>query len=76
MKAILNTLFLILTSVVMLSAQGFDVKASGEQTFSFEDKYGRNQTSFFSTTPLEDITGVSNDVKGDITFDVDDFSTL
>jgi polyisoprenoid-binding protein YceI len=44
--------------------------------FSFTDKYGRNQASFFSTTPLEDITGVSNDVQGNVTFDVNDFSTL
>jgi len=31
---------------------------------------------FFSSTPLEDVTGLSNDVKGTITFDVGDVSTL
>jgi len=31
---------------------------------------------FFSSTPLEDVTGLSNDVKGSITFDVGDVSTL
>ncbi len=31
---------------------------------------------FFSSTPLEDVTGLSNDVKGSVTFDVGDVSTL
>jgi len=60
----------------MAFAQGFKVKATGEQTFSFEDKVGRNQAMFFSSTPLEDVTGLSNDVKGTVTFDVSDVSTL
>ena len=76
MKIILKT-FLILIFVVSASlAQGFKVKASGEQTFNFEDKHKRNQATFFSTTPLEDITGVSNDVKGEVTFNVSDIKTL
>jgi polyisoprenoid-binding protein YceI len=57
-------------------AQGFKVKATGEQNFSFLDKAGRNQAMFFSSTPLEDVTGLSNDVKGSVTFDVNDVSTL
>jgi len=57
-------------------AQGFKVKATGEQTFSFDDKAGRNQAMFFSSTPLEDVTGLSNDVKGSVTFDVSNVSTL
>jgi polyisoprenoid-binding protein YceI len=76
MKVILNLITAIFISTVAVFAQGFEVKTTGEQTFSFEDKYGRNQTTFFSTTPLEDITGVSNDVQGNVTFDVNDFSTL
>ncbi len=32
--------------------------------------------TFFSTTPLEDITGVSNAVKGKVTFNVADIKTL
>ena len=72
LKFIMVTLF----SVTMAFAQGFKVKAAGEQTFSFEDEVGRNQAMFFSSTPLEDVTGLSNDVKGTITFDVNDVFTL
>lgn len=57
-------------------AQGFSVKASGLQTFSFEDESGRNQATFHSTTPLEDVTGTATDISGTVTFDVNDFSTL
>jgi polyisoprenoid-binding protein YceI len=76
MKIFIRSFILVLITAVIILPQGFKVNASGEQRFSFEDKYGRNQASFFSTTPLEDITGVSNDVKGNVTFSVNDFSTL
>jgi len=76
MKKILKTFIIVLISVAFTLAQGFKVKASGEQTFNFEDKYGRNQASFFSTTPLEDITGVSNGVMGKVTFNVGDVKSL
>jgi len=56
--------------------QGFKVKASGEQKFNFEDKGGRNQTTFYSTTPLEDINGLGNGVGGSVTFNVNDLKTL
>lgn len=76
MNTIMKTLTILLMTVAISFAQGFKVKASGEQIFNFEDKYGRNQASFFSTTPLEDITGLTNDVKGKVTFDVSDIKTL
>lgn len=76
MKTILKTFLFVLVAISFTFAQGFKVDNSGEQTFNFEDKYGRNQASFFSTTPLEDITGISNDVKGKVTFDVSDIKTL
>jgi len=53
-------------------AGGFDINSKGEQTFSFKDKMGRNQATFFSTTPLEDITGMSTDVWGTVSFDIAD----
>ncbi len=62
--------------VSLVSAQGFKVSAAGEQTFSFVDRAGRNQAMFFSSTPLEDISGLSNNVSGPVTFDVGDVSTL
>jgi len=76
MKRTLKLIILTLFVVSYGFAQGFKVKATGEQTFSFTDKKGRNQAMFFSSTPLEDVTGLSNDVKGTITFDVGDVSTL
>jgi len=76
MKTIIKTFFIMLVAVSMSLAQGFKVKATGEKTFNFEDKYGRNQASFFSTTPLEDITGISNGVMGKVTFNVGDIKSL
>ena len=74
MNTTIKTLILLLVAVSMSFAQGFKVKATGEQTFNFEDK--RNQVKFFSTTPLEDITGISNDVKGKVTLNVADIKSM
>jgi len=74
MKTIIKTVIVLLTAVSISFAQGFKVKASGEQTFNFEDK--RNQVKFFSTTPLEDITGISNAVKGKVTLNVGDIKNM
>ena len=76
MKKIIQTFTLVLVAITISVAQGFKVKATGEKTFNFEDKKGGNQVSFFSTTPLEDVTGISNAVKGKVTFKVDDIKTL
>ena len=67
------TALLIFTAADLFS-QGFNVKASGMQTFNFTDPTGRNQVSFFSTTPIEDVRGTSNDVSGSVSFDVNDFA--
>jgi polyisoprenoid-binding protein YceI len=74
MKKIIKTIILLIAAVSLSFAQGFKVKATGEQTFNFEDK--RNQVKFFSTTPLEDITGISNDVKGIVSLNVSDIKTI
>jgi len=76
MKRTIKLIILTLFAVSTTFAQGFKVSATGEQTFSFYDKAGRNQAMFFSSTPLEDVTGLSNDVKGSVTFDVSDVSTM
>ena len=76
MMKVLKFITVTLFSVTTAFAQGFNVKASGDQTFSFTDNRGRNQASFYSETPVEDITGLSNDVKGSASFNVDDISTL
>ena len=76
MKRIISLTAVLVLFTASLFAQGFKVKASGEQTFNFADKGGRNQATFFSTTPLEDINGLTNDVKGKVSFSVNDLKTL
>lgn len=72
MKAIIKSLVLSLLITTAAVAGGFDINSKGEQTFSFKDKMGRNQATFFSTTPLENITGMSTDVWGTVSFDIAD----
>lgn len=74
MKHIFCLLTLVLIMTVVISAQGFKVKSSGNQTFNFEDKGGRNQVTFFSETPLEDINGTANGIGGYVSFDVANFA--
>jgi polyisoprenoid-binding protein YceI len=72
MKAIIKSLVLTMLFMTAAYAGGFNIESKGEQTFSFKDKVGRNQATFFSTTPLEDITGMSSDVWGTVSFDIED----
>lgn len=73
----LTQLFTVMILVSSISfAQGFEVNASGEKSFTFFDQYGKNQVTFFSRTPLEDITGTASGIKGGVKFNVNDFSTL
>lgn len=69
-----NPLLAFLLITISLQAQGFKVKAKGSQTFNFEDKAGRNQITFFSTTPLEDINGTVNGISGNLSFDISSFA--
>jgi polyisoprenoid-binding protein YceI len=57
-------------------AQGFKVTSSGIKTFDFTDMGKRNQASFYSTTPLEDITGLTNDVSGKVNFDISNIKSI
>ncbi len=73
-RAIKLSLIIILFSSLIF-AQGFNVKATGEQIFNF--KPGEiNQASFYSTTTLEDVQGLTKEISGTITFNVNDFSTV
>lgn len=76
MKKTLSIFAVLMIFTVSIFAQGFKVKAKGEQSFNFEDKGGRNQTTFFSTTPLEDINGLGNGVTGNASFNISDLKTL
>lgn len=73
MKKHISSLLILFVFALSINAQGFKVKAKGIQTFNFEDKGGRNQISFFSKTPLEDITGTVNAISGSANFDVANF---
>lgn len=76
MKIIFNVFTILVLSFSISFAQGFKVKATGEKTFTFLNNNTRNQATFFSTTPFEDFTGLTNDIKGTATFNVADISTL
>lgn len=68
--------FFVLAFSFSLFAQGFKVSSSGEKTFNFTDQGKRNQASFYSTTPLEDITGLTNDINGKVSLKVNDIKSL
>lgn len=55
-------------------SQVFKVKAEGLQTFSFKDDKDRNQATFFSTTPLEDVNGLTTEINGEVSFSINDFT--
>ena len=74
MNKFISSFLTILFISTIISAQGFKVKAAGTQTFNFEDLSGRNQASFFSATPLEDITGTGSAISGTVSFDVTNFA--
>ncbi len=74
MKQLAAVLFYLVLCGTMIPAQSFKVKAKGEQTFNFEDKMGRNQIVFSSSTPLEDFTGTANQISGKVSFDISNFA--
>jgi polyisoprenoid-binding protein YceI len=58
-------------------SQGFDLPSKGKQVFDFKDSQERNQATFLSEARYENITGLTNDVWGKVSFDVKDVkSTL
>jgi polyisoprenoid-binding protein YceI len=58
-----------------LFPQGFKVKATGIQKFTFNDNNGRSQATFFSTTPLEDVRGLTTEINGSVTFDINNIAS-
>ncbi len=74
MNKLIRVFLVLLLSSNFLFAQDFKVKAAGTQTFNFADERGRNHVSFFSTMPLEDITGTASGVSGTVTFDPASFA--
>ena len=76
MKIIFKTITILTVSFTITLAQGFKVKATGEKTFTFLNDNTRNQATFYSTTPFENFTGLTNDIKGNVTFNVSNISTM
>ena len=69
---LIKALFILLLITTFSYSQGFSIIKSGTETFHFNDDQGRNQATFFSNAPYEDITGISNDVEGWVSFDIQD----
>ena len=69
-----------MTSLLLFSGvmpQGFKLPSKGIQHFNLRDSLGRNQATFFSEARYENITGLANDVWGEVSFDPRDIkSTL
>ncbi len=59
----------VLTVTGLLYATGFKLDVSGKQKVTLSDKVGKNEISFFSTAPMEDIKGTANDISGTVTID-------
>lgn len=72
MKKTAELLFFILILTASVMAQGFDVKAKGVQTFYFKDDHGRNQATFHSITPMDEVDGLSSQISGSVSFNVSD----
>ena len=73
--------FLIFVLFICLAAnfysQGFNLSSKGMQVFNFKDTQERNQATFYSEAYYENITGLTNDAWGKVSFDVKDVkSTL
>lgn len=77
-------MFKSLTAIVLsicittnINAQSFNIPSKGNQVFDFKDTQDRNQATFYSEARYENITGLTNDVWGKVSFDIKDVkSTL
>lgn len=72
MKKTIELFFIVLLLTVSAAAQGFDVKAKGDQTFYFKDDKGRNQATFHSITELDEVDGLSSEISGKVSFNISD----
>jgi len=73
----LSAVVLFLYLFTGVNAQGFNLLSKGIQVFSLKDSDDRNQATFYSEARFENITGLTNDVWGEVSFDLKDVkSTL
>lgn len=73
----LSITILLLCVISNINAQSFNITSKGNQLFDFKDTQDRNQATFYSEARFENITGLTNDVWGKVSFDLTDVkSTL
>jgi len=73
----LSKIVLLLCVISNINAQSFNITSKGNQVFDFKDVQERNQATFYSEARFENITGLTNDVWGKVSFDLKDVkSTL
>jgi polyisoprenoid-binding protein YceI len=65
-------LFVCLAVLPDIYAQGFKLPARGVEEFHFKNDVGRNQARFISEARYEIITGITNNVWGEVSFDIND----
>ena len=65
----LNILFIFLVAPSIVFTQDLSISKTGTQTFYFKDPQNRNQLIFSSDAIVETFNGVTNDVRGEISFD-------
>jgi polyisoprenoid-binding protein YceI len=68
-------LIILLMSCINMLPQGFNLPSKGVQIFNLKDSEGRNQATFFSEARYENISGLSNNVWGQVAFEAKDLKT-
>jgi polyisoprenoid-binding protein YceI len=68
----LSTVVLFVCVSININAQNFNIPSKGNQVFDFKDTQERNQATFYSEARFENITGLTNDVWGKVSFDAND----
>jgi polyisoprenoid-binding protein YceI len=71
----ISTIFLFFYLITNINAQGFNIPSKGIQVFDLKDTHERNQATFYSEARYENITGLTNDVWGKVSFDAKDIKT-
>jgi polyisoprenoid-binding protein YceI len=71
----LSKIVLFLCVISNINAQSFNIHSKGNQVFDFKDTQERNQATFYSEARFENITGLTNDVLGKVSFDVKDVNS-
>ena len=69
MRLNINIILIFLLAPSIVFTQGLSISKTGTQIFYFQDPQNRNQLIFSSNAIVETFNGISNDVRGEISFD-------